>query len=210
MTRIVLILMLLNQLNCATRNYTHYLIQPAPKKNPVLVEEETMLRPMAFGSNTVMKVRWNDGNMITEVELPMLASGQRIIVDHGSTNKVVKTIPATKLVPPPPSKADLALIEAYRKRGLRIDQNAVEISLARSRTLMRDALSEGNYQVALEWCELVLGRYPSHPEFLRAKASILLLLGERDSAIEIYEQVEEIESDPVVRQKLEELQKEER
>ena len=55
---------------------------------------------------------------------------------------------------------------------------------------------------------LMLARYPSHPEFMRAQASILLLMGERDKAIEIYEAVEEIESDPAVRKKLEELQKE--
>ncbi|MCB9746633.1 MAG: hypothetical protein H6740_28920 [Alphaproteobacteria bacterium] len=61
----------------------------------------------------------------------------------------------------------------------------------------------------MEWCELILARYPSHPETLRAKGSILLMLGEREKAIEIYEQVEEIESDPAVRAKLEALQREE-
>ncbi len=54
---------------------------------------------------------------------------------------------------------------------------------------------------------MVLARYPSHPEFLRAQASILLLMGERDKAIEIYERAEEVESDPAVQRKLEELQK---
>jgi regulator of sirC expression with transglutaminase-like and TPR domain len=72
---------------------------------------------------------------------------------------------------------------------------------------MQDALNAGNYQVALEWCELVLARYPSHPETLRAKGSILLMLGEREKAIEVYEAVEEIETDPSVRRKLEELQR---
>ncbi len=67
-------------------------------------------------------------------------------------------------------------------------------------------MKTGNYQVALEWCELVLARYKSHPEFLRAKASILLMLGEREKAIQIYEQAEDVESDPAVRKKLEELQ----
>ena len=78
----------------------------------------------------------------------------------------------------------------------------------RARTLMQDALAGGNYQLALEWAELVLARYPSHPETLRAKGSILLLLGEREKAIETWEAVEEIESDPDVRDKLEELQSE--
>jgi tetratricopeptide (TPR) repeat protein len=74
---------------------------------------------------------------------------------------------------------------------------------------MQDALRAGNYQLALEWCELVLARYPSHPETLRAKGSMLLMLGEREKAIEVYEAAEEIESDPLVRQKLDELLRQE-
>ena len=53
-------------------------------------------------------------------------------------------------------------------------------------------------------------RYPAHPETLRAKGSILLLMGEREKAIETYEAAEEIESDPAVRKKLDELQREPR
>lgn len=192
---------------CASHNYTHYLIEPAPATNPALEEEEgTQLRPFAFGSTTAMKVRWNDGNIITEVQIPMLASGQRIVIEHTESVTGVETIPATRLVPPPPSLADETLDEAYRERGLRVNPDAPEISITRARTFMQEALSSGNYQLALEWCELVLARYPAHPETLRAKGSILLLLGERDKAIEVYEEVEEIESDPTVRRKLEELQ----
>jgi tetratricopeptide (TPR) repeat protein len=119
----------------------------------------------------------------------------------------VKTIPASRVVPPPPSAADKALIEAYRARGLRIDEEAPEVSITRARTLMEQATREGNYHLALEWCETVLARYKSHPEFLRAKGSLLLMMGEREKAIEIYEQVEAIESEPGVRKKLEELQR---
>ena len=192
---------------CAARNYTHYLIEPAPATNPVLEEDEgTQLRPFAFGSTTAMNVRWNDGNVITEVQIPMLASGQRIVIEHTASATGVERIPATRLVPPPPSLADDTLDEAYRERGLRVDPEAPEVSITRARTLMQEALAAGNYQLALEWCALVLARYPSHPETLRAKGSILLLLGEREKAIEIYEEVEEIESDPAVRAKLEELQ----
>jgi hypothetical protein len=192
---------------CASRNYTHYLIEPAPATNPAFEEEEgTQLRPMGFGSTTAMTVRWNDGDVITEVSIPMLASGQRIVIEHTASATDVDTIPASRLVPPPPSLADTTLDQAYRERGLRVNPDAPELSLTGARTRMQAALAEGNYQLALEWCELVLARYPSHPETLRAKGSILLMLGERDKAIEIYEQVEEIESDPAVREKLEELQ----
>ncbi|MBK7861836.1 MAG: tetratricopeptide repeat protein [Archangiaceae bacterium] len=195
---------------CAARNYTYYLVDPPEKKHPALKEEGTLVRPFGFGSTTVMKVRWNDGNIITEVDVPMLATGQRIVVEHGQGSKEVKTIPASRLVPPPPSRADDALIEAYRARGLRVDDSAPEVSISRARTLMQEATKAGNYALALEWCETVLQRYKSHPEFLRAKASLLLMMGERDKAIEVYEQVEAIESDPTVRKKLEELQKQQK
>lgn len=194
---------------CAARSYTHYLIEPAPATNPALEEEEegTQLRPFGFGSTTAMKVRWNDGNVITEVEIPLLASGQRIVIEHTPGGSDVQTIPATRLVPPAPTVADGALDDAYRTRGLRVNTDAPEVSLSRTRALMQQALTEGNYALALEWCELVLARYPAHPETLRAKGSILLLLGEKDEAIQTWEAVEEIETDPGVRAKLEELRR---
>ncbi|WP_224367856.1 tetratricopeptide repeat protein [Hyalangium versicolor] len=204
---LVLILSLPFLAACSARNYTYYLIEPAPQKHPALKEEGTLTRPLGFGSTTVMKVRWNDGNLITEVDVPVLATGQRIVIEHGAGSPDVKTIPATRVVPPPPTQADASLVEAYRARGLRIDESAPEVSITRARSLMQQAVKEGNYPLALEWCETVLQRYKSHPEFLRAKASLLLMMGERDKAIEIYEQVEAIESDPEVRKKLEELQR---
>ncbi len=196
--------------SCAARNYTYYLVDPPPQKHAALKEEGTLVRPFGYGSTTVMKVRWNDGNLITEVDVPMLATGQRIVIEHGAGSSEVKTIPATRVVPPPPSKADGALIEAYRARGLRIDDGAPEVSITRAQNLMQEAIKGGNYALALEWCETVLQRYKSHPEFLRAKASILLMMGEKEKAIEIYEQAESVESDPAVRKKLEELQRQQK
>ncbi|MCB9743055.1 MAG: hypothetical protein H6740_10675 [Alphaproteobacteria bacterium] len=194
---------------CATRSYTHYLIEPAPETNPALLEEEgTQLRPFGFGSTTAMTVRWNDGDVITEVQIPMLESGQRIVIEHSATPGEVQTLPATRLVPPPPTLADETLDKAYRERGLNVNAEASEVSITTSRSRMQAAIAAGNYALALEWAELILARYPSHPETLRAKGSILLMLGEREKAIEVYEQVEEIESDPAVRRQLEALQSE--
>jgi hypothetical protein len=195
---------------CATRNYTYYLIEPEQQEHPTLKEEDTLQRPFTFGSSTVMKVRWNDGDVLTEVDVPMLSSGQRIVIEHGAGGGQaggVKTLPATRLVPPPPTAADKALVEAYRSRGLRIDEGAADVSLVRARAMVQEAIKSGNYALALEWVELVLARYPSHPEFLRAEASVLLMMGEKQKAIEIYEKAEGIESDPAVRRKLEELQR---
>lgn len=192
---------------CARKNYTYYLIDPQPETHPALKEEGTLVRPFGYGSTTVMKVRWNDGDVLTEVDIPMLATGQRIVIEHGAGTAGVSTIPATRVVPPPPTAGDASLVEAYRQRGLQIQEDAPAVSILRARALMRDAIKQGNYDIALEWCETVLQRYPSHPEFLRAKGSLLLMMGEKEKAIEIYEQAESIESDPAVRKKLEELQR---
>lgn len=201
------LLALLFATSCAARSYTHYLIAPAPKKNKAMEDEGTLVRPMAFGSTTVMKVRWNDGKTLTEVQIPMLASGQRILIEHETEPGGVDPVPRSGLVPPPPTVADEVLVQAYRQRGLAVDEEAPEVSISKARTQMNAALKAGNYQLALQWASMVLARYPSHPEFLRAQASILLLMGERDKAIELYERAEEVESDPAVQRKLEELQK---
>ncbi len=193
-------------LGCASRNYTYYLVEPEPVRHPTLTEDETLQRPFAYGSTTSMKVRWNDGDVMTEIDVPMLSSGQRIVIEHARDRAGVKTLPSTSLVPPPPTAADAALVEAYRSRGLRVNDDAPDIGIAQANQQMKDAIRSGSYGLALEWAELVLARYPSHPQFLRAKASILLLMGERQKAIEIYERAEAVESDPQVRQKLEELQ----
>jgi hypothetical protein len=194
-------------LSCTTRNYTYYLIDQPVKRTPSLKEDDTLVRPFGYGSTTAMKVRWNDGKVLTEVDVPVLASGQRIVIEHGAGNSGIKTIAPMRVVPPPPTKADATLVEAYRAKGLKVDDSAPDVSITRALNLVQDATKAGNYALALEWCETVLARYKSHPEFLRAKASLLLMLGERDKAIEVYEAAEAVESDPVVRKKLEELRR---
>lgn len=193
--------------SCQAHNYSHYVLPPPPKKSEAVREDDNLARPFTYGTTTAMKVRWNDGNMVTEVDIPMLASGQRIVIEHASGSSDVRTLPASRLVPPPPTRADDTLTQAYRARGLRVDESAPEISIVRVRGLLQQAVKAGNYSLGLEWCEAVLARYPSHPEFLRAKASLLLMMGEREKAIETYEKAEAVESEPSVRKTLEELQK---
>lgn len=197
---------LVSTIGCPSRNYTYYLVEPEPERNPTLSEDETLQRPFAYGSTTTMKVRWNDGDMMTEIDIPMLSSGQRVVIEHAAAETGVQKLPSTMLVPPRPTAADISLIEAYRARGLRVNDDAADVSIAEASERVKEAMKSGNYGLALEWCELVLARYPSHPQFLRAKASLLVLMGERQKAIEIYEKAESIESDPAVRKKLDELQ----
>jgi hypothetical protein len=193
---------------CAKRTYTYYLIDPETPESTTLEQGEGLKHPFTYGTTTTMRVRWNDGAVLTEVDIPMLSSGQRIVVEHGGVQAPVPVIPASRIVPPPPTAADKSLVEAYRERGLRVEEAAADVSIVTARERVQDALKTGSYAVGLEWAELVLARYPSHPEFLRMKASILLLIGEKAKAIQIYEKAEDIESIPSVRKKLEELQKE--
>ncbi|NBW82790.1 hypothetical protein EBR21_13655 [bacterium] len=193
---------------CTTpRNYTHYLLDAPVQRNEALKEDGKPLQAYSAGSTTALKVRWNDGKVLTEVDVPMLASSQRVIIEHSADNQKVKVLPTSRLVPPPPGPADKSLSEAYRERGLKVNESAPDVSVSRSRSLMQEAIRNANYSLALEYAELVLARYPSHPEFLRAKGSILLLMGEREKAIETWEKSEEIESDSSVRKKLEDLRK---
>ncbi|MEO1171128.1 MAG: hypothetical protein AAFX94_03605, partial [Myxococcota bacterium] len=118
-------ILLLSVIGCTSRNYTHYLVAPAPKRSERLDEDVRKARPFNFGSTTVMKVRWNDGERVTEVELPLLASGQRIVIEHGDAPDGVSTLPKTSVVPPPPTEADATLIQAYRERGLSVNEPVV-------------------------------------------------------------------------------------
>ena len=194
---------------CASRNYTYYLVEPDTKTQEVFEEKGSYERPFRYGTDTVMKVRWNDGNLLTEIDIPMLSTGQRVVIEHAKGGTGVNTIPDSGLLPPPPTAADRAMVDAYRSRGLKIDDEQPDISIVRARENMQRALERGSYALALEWVEMVLARYPSHPEFLRAKASVLLMMGEKPKAIEIYERAEEIDSDPSVEKLLEKLQSEE-
>jgi hypothetical protein len=196
---------------CSSRNYTSFLLDEPVNKNASLKEQGPPIKADSVAGNSVMKVRWNDGRVFTEVDVPLLNSGQRIVIEHSTKSGSIADPknPQTPrgVVVPPPTKTDDSLAEAYKDRGLKENTQAPEVSITRTRSLMQEATKSGNYSLALEYCEAVLTRFPSHPEFLRAKGSLLLLVGEREKAIETYEKAEEIESTPQVKKKLEELQK---
>ncbi len=192
--------------SCTSRSYTHYLIDDPVFVNESIEIKEPPLAPYRYESKTPMIVRWNNGTLLTEVEVPLLTSAQRIVVQHDGGAQGSKVSPGSAVLPPQPTLADETLAEAYREKGLKENKDVPDVSLSKSQQLVQDAIAGGNYALALQYIQAVLDRYPSHPIFLRAKGSVLLLMGEREKAIELYEQAEEIESDPLVRQKLKELQ----
>lgn len=189
--------------SCTSRNYTNYLVNDAVEVNEAVEVKDPPLNPYKYGASTPMIVRWNDGVTLTEVQIPILASGQRVVVQHGGATQIGGE---QAVLPPTPVPADGTLSQAYREKGLKENAEQPDVSISRSQVLVQDAIAGGNYALALQYIEAVLQRYPSHPVFLRAKGSVLLLMGEREKAIEYYEQAEEIETDPLVRQKLRELQ----
>ena len=58
---------------CSSRNYTYYLLDAPVQRHAALKEEGTPLRAYGAGSATALKVRWNDGKVLTEVDLPLVA-----------------------------------------------------------------------------------------------------------------------------------------
>ena len=192
---------------CASRNYTQLLDRACSGRPTPPFEEEDGHPAAPLGLRLPppsMKVRWNDGNDHHGGGDPhprqRPAHRDRA---HGIPPRpdIRHVIPATSLgaapshaSPTPPSTRPTA------SEGLRVNPDAAEMSMSPGhagscRTPSRKATISSRSSGA-SWCSRGI---PPIPETLRAKGSILLLLGERDKAIEIYEEVEEIESDPTVR-----------
>ncbi len=195
---------------CSTseKPYTHYLIDPTVVIDEALVDQgETPLpREQGTGDRTI-KARWNDGKTYTEVEIPVLSSGQRIVIEHEAKPADMKKRGPEPVLPAPSvsDSSHFLMLNAYLAKGLTENTKAPEVSLSQARIKLDEAVRARNYSLALAIVEKVLNRYPSHPEFLRAKGSVLLLLGEKEKALESYETAQDIEFDPSVERKLREL-----
>ena len=214
MIRNISLIVLFLHASCMTKSYVNYLIDPAIKVNKDIQDlDEPRLKPALIGSDQIMRVNWNDGETFTHIEIPLLTSGQRIIIDHSKSinkSKNIHSVDTPMITPPPPSRNDVVhntLALAYKEKGFKENLKASPVSLSKSREKLSNALKQGNYVLAQEYIVHVLRRYPSHPEFLRAKGSVLLLMGEKDKAIEVYEDAQEIEYDPGVERKLKTLNK---
>ncbi|MDQ3235037.1 MAG: tetratricopeptide repeat protein [Pseudobdellovibrionaceae bacterium] len=207
--RFVFIIGALLLLSCSSnyKPYTHYLLDPQVVVPEDMVEKPEQSQLSRTGSDRTVKSRWNDGQTYTEVDIPVLASGQRIIIEHRADKGSVKK-PGPDIILPAPSSTDtshIVLHNAYISKGFQENPKSPEVSLSQARIKLDEAIKLNNHGLALQIIEKVLARYPSHPEFLRAKGSVLLLLGEKNKAIETYEQAQDLEPDPSVERKLREL-----
>jgi tetratricopeptide (TPR) repeat protein len=188
--------------------YTYYLLDPKVSIPDSLTDQgEKDISTDTTSNDRVVKTRWNDGKTYNEIDIPIIASGQRIIIEHEAKKPDSKNN-GPDIVVPAPSASDTShkvMHNAYLSKGFAENTKSPEVSLSQGRTMLDEAIRARNYALALQIVEKILSRYPSHAEFMRSKGSILLLLGEKSKALETYEAAQDIEFDPSVERKLKEL-----
>ena len=87
--------------------------KPLPKREGGAKDDPKPISPHNI------RVAYNDGGTLTEVWIPVLTSGQQIIIDHKSQGAPS----SLALVPIPPAQADKTVEEAYVKSGQPIVQS---------------------------------------------------------------------------------------
>lgn len=165
-------------------------------------EKGTEDKPRLLSPHNV-KVVYNDGKQSTEVIIPILSSGQRIVVDHRNQGSPTHL----GLLPIPPTIADKDVEEAYSKDGQPINRKAKPVSIVASHEKIRSLADEGNYQLALQYCDQILERYPNHVQTLRAKGSLLLKMGELKASLEAYNKAQDIQFDKRVADQIQKIEK---
>ena len=195
---------------CSTKPYTNFLIEPEVEVMESSEESVTApnMDPRLPATDRSITMKWNDGKTHSEIEIPLSAAGRVIIQHNKKASDSSKAGP--KMVMDAPTQNDtlhLAMHNAYIEKGLNVNTAAPAVSLSRARITMDKIIRTQNYAKALLLTESVLARYPSHPEFLKAQGSLYLLVGERTKAMESYEKALEVEDDPAVSRKLNELER---
>jgi tetratricopeptide (TPR) repeat protein len=189
---------------CASgREFWTYVVRPPVEKT---VEREQGNAIGEVESPHVIRVNYSDGSTSTEVQVPILASGQQVIIDQkGRSAKE-----SINLAPLAPSSADKSLEDNYLKSGKAVSQKAPPVSIVKTQAMVKKLVKQGSYSVALEYVDQLLQRYPQHAESLRTKGSLLLKMGERDAALEAYRNAQEIEPNPQVAKQIQDLEKAQR
>lgn len=195
MRQLLLITGLLLSLSCES-TYTKYIVDPEIVV-PEAIEDSEAPSLISKSSNEYkyITVKQNNGKSYTEVLIPIFSKGQKIIVDYeGDKNKVASLAP-TQIAPPPfaNDRIHLELERAYKSKGFTVNASATPVSLSKSRKLLEKYMKKNNYASALILTDKVLERYPSQVEFMRAKGSIYLLMGEKEASISAFEKAQAID-----------------
>ena len=186
----------------STREFWRYVVEDEVEKPMAKRDKGQEDAPRVLSPHNV-KVVYSDGSTSTEVLIPVLSSGQQIVIDHKSRGAPQ----AIALAPLAPADADKDLEDAYIKGGNPVSKKSPEVSLVKTEGRIRELVKDGNYALALEYAEQLLKRYPSHAKTLRTKGSLLLKMGEREAALKAYQKAQDIEPDPRVEEQIKALDK---
>jgi hypothetical protein len=190
-------------LSCASgREFWNYVVEE-PVNKPLLKNVNDT--PIAAGgaSPQFVRVNFNDGVTTTEVQIPILSSGQQIVIDHkGQPNE--KNI---GLIPLPPTAADKGLEESYLRDGGTINASSNQVSIVKTQAEIRKLAKQGNFALALEYATLLLNRYPNHVETLRSQGALLLKMGESKAALEAYQKAQDLQPSQRVQKQIEALER---
>lgn len=201
MKNLILVLLILFVAGCASgREYWNYVVDP-PVDKTMPREKGTPLGDV--DSTHVIKVRYSDGSTSTDVSVPVISSGQQVVIDQRGR----PAQEAVNLAPLAPTAADTALEDAYVKGGKQVVAKAAPVSIVKTQAMVKKLVKQGNFSLALEYVDQLLQKYPQHVESLRAKGSILLKMGEREAALETYRKAQEIEPNAQVKKQITDLEK---
>lgn len=153
-------------------------------------------------SGDVVRVVYSDGAAQTEVFIPILSSGQQILIDQKSSSSPI----GISQVPFAPVPGDKTLEESYVSSGLAVNPKAPSVSIIKSQEMIRKHLKTGDYSLALQYAEQILARYPQHVETLRTKGSLLLKMGEREAALATYIKAQDVEPSGQVQEQINKLE----
>ena len=182
------------------REFWTYVVEP-PVEKPLAREKGSAIGQAE--SPHVVRVAYSDGSTSTEVQIPVVSTGQSVVVDQ----KGRPARDAINLAPLAPGAADKSLDEGYTRSGKAISAKAPPVSLSKSQAMVKKLVKQGNLSLALEYLEQVLQRYPQHAESLRAKGSVLLRMGEREAALQAYRKAQDSEPNPLVGEQIKALEK---
>ncbi len=200
---LLMILIVALELGCASgREFWTYVVEP-PVEKPLQREKGTQAAPGVVTPHAI-KIAYSDGSTSTEVQVPVLTSGQIILIDH-------KGRPADKalaLSPLPMTEADKPLDDAYVKSGKTIAPKTAAVSIVKSHAMVKNLVKQGNFSLALEYIDQLLQKYPQHVESLKTKGSLLLKMGEKEAALDAYQKAQDLQPDPQVEKQIQILEQE--
>jgi hypothetical protein len=186
----------------STREFWRYVVEDGVEKPTSEREMGVRDQPRVLSPHNV-KVVYSDGSVSTEVLIPILSSGQQILIAHNGN----LSPQALSVAPLPPTAADKSLEEAYVKSGQPVRQEQRAVSIIKTHERVQMLVKEGNYALALQYIEQLLKRYPNHAKSLRTKGSLLLKMGEREAALKAYFKAQEVEPDSRVEEQIQRIEK---